>query len=530
MSEGGKTTESQSIEFDVAVVGAGNAALTAAISAADAGARVVVLEKASFEERGGNSRFTGGLLRFAHGGIDDILSLVPELTESEKSVIKISPYPPDAFFEDIVRLSRGLSDPRLVGVLTENSYDTVVWLKELGLRFDLYGKYVEKDGYKMWPDHALLVVCEGGEGVIDQLSEVAAARNIEVRYDSAVTDIVLDPDGAVAGVEMRSSGSLCHVRAPAVVLASGGFEASGEMRARYLGGSWDLAKVRGTKFNTGEVLMSALSRGAQSFGQWSDAHAVPVDAFAPDVGDLSFGALTTRTSYPLGVMVNADGDRFVDEGSDFKLYTYAAIGRVILEQPGGIAYQIFDQRTVNLLESRYSLNHTPDYESSRTARAATFRSDHVTIPTTANTFEELARLLGIDEDRLSRTLNEFNASVSDEEFDPAVLDGKRTQGINPPKSNWALPLEQPPFVAYPVSCGITFTYGGLRINERGQVLDVADRPIHGLYATGEITGGFFYHNYPAGSGLMRGAVFGRICGVHAAAHALSRVLAAAATP
>jgi tricarballylate dehydrogenase len=284
------------------------------------------------------------------------------------------------------------------------------------------------------------------------------------------------------------------IESGAVVLASGGFEASADMRARYLGLNWANVKVRGTRHNTGETLQMALDLGAKPAGDFQGSHATPVDADAPAVGQIQLTDKTNRLSYPYSIMVNALGKRFIDEGEDLGQYTYAKIGHAILAQPGAVTYQIFDKKTVQLLEERYSTG----------------------APVVAETIEELARKLSILPAVLRQTVEEFNGAVQPGEFNPAGKDGKSTAGLNPPKSNWALRLDTPPYTVYPVTCGITFTYGGIAIDTDARVLDTSDKPISGLYATGEITGGFFYYNYPGGAGLMRGAIFGRRAGMHAA--------------
>ena len=285
--------------------------------------------------------------------------------------------------------------------------------------------------------------------------------------------------------------------ARAVVLAAGGFESNPQMRAAHLGPNWDVAKVRGTPHNTGEVLRAALAHGAQAYGHWSGCHAIQWDAGAPPTGDRELTNRYSRQSYPVAIVVNADGERFIDEGADFRNYTYAKYGAEVLRQPQGIAAQIFDARTVEMLR-------TIDYEAPGATRVD------------ADTLAELAEGLGIDAARLERTVAEFNAAIRPGDFDPTIKDGKRTEGIEPPKSNWALPVEQPPFTAFPVTCGITFTFGGVRVDDDAGVLDTAGRPLPGLFAAGELVGGLFFHNYPGGSGLTAGAVYGRRAGDAAA--------------
>jgi tricarballylate dehydrogenase len=281
------------------------------------------------------------------------------------------------------------------------------------------------------------------------------------------------------------------------VLSSGGFEANIEMRARYLGPNWDLAKVRGTRHNTGDGIRMALDIGAQPHGHWSSCHAVAWDAMADATGDLRLGDIPQRHSYPLGLIVNREGRRFVDEGADFRNYTYAKYGREILAQPGRIAFQIFDAKSAPLLRDEY-----------RHRSATKYRADSLA---------ELADAMLIDADAFVTTVEDFNACTSDVPFDPSVLDGKASRPKDqPPKSNWALPLDTPPYEIYPVACGITFTFGGLHIDASTRVLDMSGQPIPGLFAAGELVGGLFYYNYPGGCGLSAGAVFGKLAGEAAA--------------
>ncbi len=274
-------------------------------------------------------------------------------------------------------------------------------------------------------------------------------------------------------------------------------EADPALRARHLGPGWERALVRGTPENTGEVLQAALAAGAAPFGDWGSCHSVAWDAGAPPQGgERVLTNQLTRQSYPLGIVVNTLGQRFVDEGADYRNYTYAKYGREILAQPDGIAFQLFDAATRPLLR-------TEEYDSTPITAA------------TADTLEELAAALGIDADGLRRTVDEFNASIVDVPFDPAVKDGRAAR-VRPPKSNWALPLAEPPFHGFAVRCGITFTFGGLRVDDGARVLDADGRPIPGLHAAGELVGGLFSGNYPGGSGLTAGAVFGRTAGATAA--------------
>ena len=268
------------------------------------------------------------------------------------------------------------------------------------------------------------------------------------------------------------------------------------MRAGHLGPQWRDVKVRGTRYNTGDGIRAALDAGAAPAGDWSGCHAVAWDLNAPPFGDRNIADLYQKHSYQFGIVVNVDGERFVDEGADFRNYTYAKYGREILRQPHAAAFQVFDSKVERLLRDEY-----------RIPQASMARAD---------TIEELADALGIDRPGLSRTVRDFNAAVQEGPFDPTALDGKSAAGVVPPKSNWALPISSPPFLGYAVTCGITFTFGGLSIDPSARVMNAAGRPIPGLYAAGEIAAGLFYDNYPGGAGLMAGAVFGRIAGRQAA--------------
>ena len=491
------------VDYDVVVVGAGNAALVAALAAHDRGARVLVLEAAGHGERGGNSRFSGGIFRIAHSGLTDLMPLVANGNGQNLDRVSVAPYPREQYYDDLLTTSGNLSDRNLITELVEQSYGTVAWMAEHGVAWELaVGKLVDPgklppgETYVLPPGGALRSVHEG-VGLVDCLFRAVENAGIDIWYDAPAQSF-LTAGSTVSGVRVRRRDSATDVRGT-VVLASGGFEANPEMRRRYLGGGWDLVKVRGTRFNMGTMLREALDIGAQPAGHWGGCHAVPLDANAPAVGDLAMTDKTSRYSYPYGILVNIDGDRFVDEGENHVWLTYAKTGAAVRAQPRALAFQIFDQKTIHLLEPRYSTG----------------------TPIEADSIAELATRLGVPARRLEQTVAAFNAAAAGGEFDPWRLDGKAADpSLDPPKSNWAVPIDQPPFVSYPVTCGITFTYGGLKIDERAQVLDTEGMPMPGLYATGEITGGFFFHNYPAGSGLMRGAVFGRIAGESAAAAAV----------
>lgn len=490
---------------DVIVVGGGNAALVAALAAREAGAEVVVLEAAPEDLRGGNSRFTGGIFRVTHNGLGDLQPLVTQESAHWADRVSLSPYTVEDYLSDIDSTTGGRADEALTSTLVQRSLETVRWMHGKGVGWELtVGKLIdpEKIGegqtYTLPPGGALRSNDEG-VGLVEDLYAAVEREGIEVWYGAPVVDLVMNGSACEGVVVRRPDGD--HVVRGAVVLASGGFESNPEMRQRWLGPGWDLVKVRGTRFNMGAPLEASLRQGAAAFGHWGGCHAVPLDAHAPNVGDLKFTDKFSRYSYPYAVMVNSDGQRFVDEGEDQVWLTYAKTGDRVREQRGAWAAQVFDQKTVHLLEPRYSTG----------------------TPVVADTLQELAGKLGIAPDALAQTVAAFNDACGEGEFDPFRNDGVAASPSGQPrKSNWAQPLDSPPFVAYEVTCGITFTFGGLRINEDAQVMDIAERPMPGLFATGEITGGFFYLNYPAGAGLTRGAVFGRIAGEAAAQYARSR--------
>ena len=489
-------------KVDVVVVGAGNAALCAALAAAEGGCSVLVLERAPEAEAGGNSRFTAGAFRCVYDGVDDLRALMPDLTDDEVGRADFGTYTAAQFFDDMGRITEYRTDPELCDLLVSNSRATMLWMRDRGVRFlPIWGRQAYRiDGrFKFWGGLTVEAV-GGGPGLVGALYGAARKAGVEIVFGARATELLTD-DVGVNGVRVRAGGRTSTVGARAVVLACGGFESNAEWRTRYLGPGWDLAKVRGTRFNTGDGIRMALDAGGEAAGNWSGCHAVAWDRNAPDFGDLAVGDGFQKHSYPLGVMLNARGERFVDEGADFRNYTYAKYGRVILEQPQQFAWQVFDATVSPLLRDEY-----------RIRQATRLR---------AETLEGLVgKLEGVDAAAALATLKAFNAAVTrDVAFDPNVKDGRTTVGLAIPKSNWANPLETPPFEAYQVTCGVTFTFGGLRIDRSARVVSTDGGPISGLYAAGELTGGLFYFNYPGGTGLMAGAVFGKIAGASAAAHA-----------
>jgi tricarballylate dehydrogenase len=483
------------------VVGGGNAALCAALSAAETKKKILVLERAPEEESGGNSRFTAGLMRIVYNGADDLRQLI-ELSDDELARTDFGTYTADQFFDDMGRLTEYRCDPDLTELLVRNSFATVKWMRQKGVRFTAaWGRQAFNLGgkFKFWGGLTLEAV-GGGPGLVESLTQIAKKNGIEIWYQARALELIADDDG-VHGVVVRKNSKTVRVKSKAVVLAAGGFQANTEWRTRYMGPGWELAKVRGTRFNTGDGIRMALDAGAAPAGNWSGCHAVAWDRNAPETGDLAVGDNFQKHSYPWGVYINAEGRRFVDEGADFRNYTYAKYGRVILQQPRQFAWQVFDAKVKAQLRDEYRIKQVTKIS--------------------ANTLEELvAKMDDTDQKTALETLRKYNAAVQTQiPFNPNVKDGRCTKGLEVNKSNWANTLDTPPFEAYAVTCGITFSFGGLRINTDAQVISTDGEPIAGLYAAGELVGGIFWFNYPGGSGLTNGSVFGKIAGASAASAA-----------
>jgi tricarballylate dehydrogenase len=468
-----------------------------------------MLEAAPESESGGNSRFAGGVMRFAYASVDD-LKRVTELTDAEVAESDFGTNTTDEYFDDLFRLTSFRTDPALSELLVTQSLDTMAWLRSKGVKFvPNFGRQSALvNGRRKFFGRLPIEVSGGGAGLVQALDTAAAGAGIEVFYSTRAKRLLQDGD-RVVGVQASVEGRPVDFRAGAVVLACGGFEANPEMRARYLGPGWELAKVRGTRFNQGDGIRMALDIGAAAHGNWSGCHATGWDLNAPEFGDVSVGDQFQKHSYIFGLLINARGKRFVDEGADFHSFTYAKYGGEVLRQPGQFAWQVFDAKVAKLLRSEYRIR--------------------MMTKVSAGTLEELAaKLEGVDPKAFLETVRAFNAAVQkDVAFDHTIKDGRGTVGIEPPKSNWAQALDTPPFDAYATTCGITFTFGGLRIDpQNGQVLDVTLTPIPGLFCAGEMVGGLFYFNYPSGTGLVSGALFGRLAGSGAAVAAKAAASAA----
>lgn len=483
----------------IIIVGSGNAALCAGIAALEKGSQTLMIEKAGVEEGGGNSLYTAGAMRFTYNSGDELLPLLDDPQDQRLADTEFGSYTKEKFSTDLLMFNNGKPLSPQQQILIENSYDSLLWLAQHNIKFaPIYSRQTfKKDGkYIFWGG---LVLEAQGEGVGLVEAELAEYLRLggEIVYQTEARELLYE-GGRVTGVKCLSEGIEKLFYSDAIILACGGFEADPEMRSQYMGAQWRDVKVRGTRHNTGQGLTMALAVGADLHGQTDGCHATPVDFDMPDHGDLSMPPIERKhyrkICYFLGIMLNAEGKRFVDEGLNFRNYTYAQFGGMVQAQPGGFAWQIFDSKTDGLLYDEY----LPQYTKCLSAESLT---------------ELCAELDGVDAEAAGQTIEQYNLAAKDNiNFDPTVLDGNRTTGLDIDKTNWAIPLDQPPFKAYRVSCGITFTFGGLRVNDEAAVLNAEGQIIDGLFACGELVGGVFFGGYPGGSGLTSGTVFGRLAG------------------
>ncbi|KAI1810653.1 FAD/NAD-P-binding domain-containing protein [Poronia punctata] len=509
--------------FDVVIVGGGNAGFSAATTAAQNGARVLLVEKAPLDDAGGNTYFTAAAYRCCFDGLDDLLPYLYHeegtkgLPQDLVDRIEMAPYTKSDFHADIKRVTKGRADPVLARLLVDESRGAVQWLMDNGAKFALsYNRQAFQVGgkYRFWGGMVLNMIGQG-KGLFQWHLDLARTNGVVVRFSCPAIDLVTHPStNAVIGVKVYANGKFSTIGAKGgVVLASGGFQASPALRTQYLGPGWDVAHVRGTKYNVGDGHGMAEKVGAKLEGNFSGCHSVAWDANSPrDSGDRHLTNQFTKSGYPLGIMVNVEGKRFVDEGFDLRNFTYAVFGREILKQPQGIAFQVWDADGAGWLrEEEYG--------------------DDVTTNLIADTLEELADILvtkGLaSKTQFLDTIEQFNSACYSfqkehptKTFDPSVKDGMATTGLSLPKTNWATPIQKGPFRAVEVTCGITFTFGGLAATPKAEVISEATRqPIDGLWCCGELLGGLFYHNYPGGSGLTMGTIMGRAAGRGAAERA-----------
>jgi tricarballylate dehydrogenase len=466
---------------DVVVVGAGTAAFAAAVSARQHGAqRVVMLEKAPETQFGGNARFSPTMFRFVHRGKDELRQFLPDLDAAAFNRVCVAPYSVEDYLRDLLMATRGRVNAELAQTLASESNGALHWMLDQSVRWEATGMTREVDGLVYFDDAGyVLSPVGGGLGLLHHWRNMASQLAVDIRYESHVTAL-LGSDRKIQGVRVAGPEDDYEIRAAAVILCSGGFQANPELRARYLGRNADLMRVQGSQYDTGEVLMAALQLGAVPAGQWNGADAASVDGTFPEVEPVHKG---NRRAYELGITVNIHGQRFFDEAmgeSDTRDTPW-----IVLSQPAGVAYQIVDRKGAALLPPEYELG-APGIE--------------------ADTVRGLAERLGVDATALVRTVEKFNAAVYD--------DAKSTRALVPPKSNWAQRLDEPPFTGFPVTAGITFTFGGLKVNAHAQVMNRRDVPIRGLYASGDIVGLYYHHHHLAASGQTRNVVFSRLAAMH----------------
>jgi tricarballylate dehydrogenase len=496
---GSAMTSNQQPDFDVIVVGSGNAGLCAAVSAAEAGANTLLLEKAPKEWRGGNTRQTSNY-SYSFEGVHTLDSMCPGAAAELDGAMLVTSYSPEELLGDILRKSGPETDVELMSILAEMSQPTMRWLTEHGIAWEINWPMARRVGGRMaWDSPGTVLRPEGGgQAVVDALIGVLGRHgaNAYVAYESQVVGLLTDSDGIVSGVRIRSPAGEEEVTATAVILAAAGFEANPQERVAHLGDSWEGVKVRGSRYNTGDGLALLAELGADMAGSWDNCHSSMVRQQA------SKFELDNAEVFPFAfahsILVNRAGLRFVDEGESFLYETYSRVSKAALAQPGGIIFEVYDAKTADMRASKGAQSTAYQYSVGR-----------------ADTLAEAAAQAGIDAGQFVATVEDYNAAVIDGvDYEPGRLDGRRTKGLAIDKSNWALRLDTPPFEIFALEVGITFTYGGVRADQHGRV--TADgQPIPGLYAVGEMVG-TFYKDYVAGVGMTKGAVFGRIAGAHAA--------------
>ncbi|MEI9806232.1 MAG: FAD-dependent tricarballylate dehydrogenase TcuA [Pseudolabrys sp.] len=456
--------------FDIAVVGGGNAALCAAITAARNGARVIVFEGAPKFYRGGNTRHTRNL-RCSHDGT------APTMT---------GPYEQQEFLDDLYRVTGGQTDKALANLTIERSRELLSWMDEQGVKFQppLGGTL------SLGKTNAFFL--GGGRGMLNALYRCAESLGVTVVYDTPVMGIEI-VDGYFVSAAVKHDGRPIDVKAKALIAAAGGFEANIAWLKQYWHEAADNFLIRGSPYNTGTILRMLLDSGVMPVGDPTQCHAVAIDARSPKFD----GGIATRLdSIVFGVVVNRDAERFYDEGEDTWPKRYAIWGRLVAQQPGQIAYTIVDAKSFHM----FMPSIFPAIQASSIA--------------------ELASKLQIDPSALTETIANFNAAVRPGTFDHTILDDCHTENLNPPKSHWARMIDQPPYYAYPLRPGITFTYLGVRVNEDARILLADGRPSGNMFAAGEImAGNVLGKGYLAGIGMTIGAVFGRIAGEGASKHA-----------
>ena len=457
-------------KFDVLVIGGGNAALCAAISARQQGASVLVLEGAPKFYRGGNTRHTRNM-RCAHDAATEILT---------------GPYTEQEFWEDLLRVTGGETDEELARFMIAESKDILNWIVEQGVRWQ------PSLGGTLSLGRTNSFFLGGGRAMLNALYRTAEALGVEIMYDAEVIDLEID-NGMFLSATLKQGETSASVRTSALVAAAGGFEANIEWLKQYWGEAADNFLIRGTPYNRGAILKMLLDRGVKEVGDPTQCHAVAIDARAPRFDG---GIITRLDCVVFGIVVNRNAERFYDEGEDIWPKRYAIWGRLVAGQPGQIAYIVFDSTVLtSFMPSLFP-------------------------PIKADTIAELAGKLELDPAALEKTVAGFNAAVRPGTFDHTILDDCRTEGLTPPKTHWARKLETPPYYAYPVRPGITFTYLGTRVNKQARMQMKDGKPSANMFAAGEImAGNVLGRGYAAGIGMTIGSVFGRVAGQEAAKNA-----------
>ncbi|MDN5788837.1 MAG: FAD-dependent tricarballylate dehydrogenase TcuA [Pseudorhodobacter sp.] len=452
--------------WDIVVVGGGNAALCAAITAAESGAKVLILESAPKSYRGGNSRHTRNF-RCMHQGPLSVL------TDS---------YGEDEYFDDLMLVTKGKTDEPMARMAIRQSEECLPWMEAHGVRFQpsLSGTL------SLSRTNAFFL--GGGKALVNAYYNTAADLGVTVIYDAEVTHVHIEGD-VFTHVDLRIGGTTQQVQGRAIVLASGGFQSDLEWLTRAWGPAAANFIIRGTPYNRGVVLRDMLDQGAESVGDPTQCHAVAIDGRAPKFDG---GIVTRLDCVPFSIVVNRDAKRFYDEGEDVWPKRYAIWGRLVAAQPDQVGYAIIDSKSIDLF------------------------MPSVFPPIKADTVEDLGAQMGLDGAKLAETVAAFNAACQPGQFHPTELDGVATSGLTPAKTNWARPINQPPYYGYQLRPGVTFTYLGLKISERAQV-QTAQGPLANVFAAGEImAGSILGQGYLAGFGMTIGTVFGRIAGAEAA--------------
>jgi tricarballylate dehydrogenase len=474
-------------DFDVVVAGCGSAGLSAAVSAAESGAKVAVVERAPREERGGQSRYTEAYLRMKSESevTDDFESHIAENCSGYLDPKLVLETTRDRQERSATARALSLADPDFIQTLADQAGPTVAWLKRFGVRFDfLPTQFLTKSQPRLLP-------VGGGEALVEALAAKAEQLRVTFLYETTAVALDLDVIGNVAGLVVRKRDNQRVAVKGKVVLANGGFEGNAEMLARYMGPrAVHLRPIcRGAYYNRGEGIQMALDIGAATAGDFSSYHAEPIDPRAA-------GSEPSVFIFPYGVLVNKQGLRFADEAPGTVDAYYERVTRRIFEQPDGLAYVILDAKHTSIPNYRLAI-----------------RTDQP--PIVGATVEELALAVGLPPKTVKTTIDAYNRACSSGDYRPLELDGLATRGLDPPKSNWALPIDQPPYHAYPIISANVFTFGGLKVDNHGRVLNSDGEPIAGLYAAGEIIG-VYYRNYTGATSVLKGLVFGRLAGRHAA--------------